>query len=300
MGILAVVAVIVVLLVFVVLFSVDSAKKCRDQMLFAPTKVEVYRPGGTVTNFFLQLGKEQIHCQHVVNTTEKDVLLYLHGTNNNLSCRKYVVDMANSLKLDLLLVDYPGYGHSSGTPSIRSMEKCGVVAVDFLQEIGYDPKKIRVWTESIGSVAGSTIARDRKVHSVVVLFGLSSFNEIIEDLDIFGKSLLVKISNIMLPQEKNSCRYKKTMNKLIFLHSRDDEVIPYSSVENMVSNIPEKYSGGLITIQGKHSSPLIQPDQFEKVLHFMDVKCPPMDTMQKWTSSFSTLAKGLEFRILDT
>ena len=208
-----------------------------------------------------------------------------------------MADMTKMVKTDLLLIDYAGYGMSTGKVSLENMEKCGVVAVDFLTSIGYSSEKIRVWTESIGSVAGSVIARDRKVHSIVVLFGVASFQGIVEELDIPGESFIISLASRMIPRETNADRYKKSINKLIFLHSIRDNVIPYASITNMMKSLDPSYE--LITIDGLHSTPIISRDQFQKVLDFMEISHPCDAAIDNWVESLSTLSKGIEFCITD-
>lgn len=314
----------VVIFVAVIVFVIAAVRRLKNKTLFMPTKHIVYKPHGVVTNFYIDVEKEKIHCQYIINThptpikdgkcltsncevdhksenvgLRRDVVVYFHGTNNNLSCRKYVVDMSKMIGSDLLLIDYAGYGLSSGKPSLENMEKCGPAAIDFLYNQGYEPGNIKVWAESIGSIAGSSVACSRKVHSIVVLFGVASFQKILINMSSSMKQPLEWFCDQIVPDETNEDRYKRTINKLIFLHSPVDNVIPFKSVENMVNDLKTPLNKGLIVIDGKHSCPSISTDQMLRVLEFMDVTYPCMSSLEEWVKTLSCISNGIEFRVMD-
>lgn len=275
----------------------------RDNMLFAPINQTVYKPTGKNIDFMIDCETGPIHAQYHYISKGAPVVVYFHGTNANLSCRKYVVDMTNVIKCNLLLVDYSGYGKAPGYPSLDAIACSGKAAVDWLVTYGYKRKEIRIWAESIGSVAAARIARDMKCHSIVNLFGVPSFQAIMASSDKAGGKIAAKISSYFLPKETNEECFAKTKTKIIFLHSSEDNLIPYKSAVKAESNVPRNMSGGMITIKGGHSTPIITKEQMIRVLKFMEIYDPNKLSdaeLEMWLKDLSTMVThDMKFRIND-
>lgn len=275
----------------------------RDNILFAPINQTVYKPTDKCADFMINCETGPIHAQYHFVKNGAPVVVYFHGTNANLSCRKYVVDMTNVIKCNLLLVDYSGYGKTPGYPSLDAIACSGKAAVDWLVKYGYKRKEIRIWGESIGSVAAARIARDMKCHSIVNLFGVPSFQAIIASSNKVGAKVAAKISTFFLPKETNEECFAKTKTKIIFLHSSSDDLIPYESAVIAERNVPRNMSGGMITIKGGHSTPIITKDQMIRVLKFMDLydeRNLSEVELETWLKDLSTMVThDMKFRIDD-
>ena len=293
------VIIFVLLIIMVIAMARIFMMVWRDNMLFAPIKQKVYTPDGNVVDFMLQTENGPIHAQYHVNRVGAPPVVFFHGTNANISCRKYVVEMARTIDANLLLVDYPGYGEAPGFPSIGAIAGSGIAAVNWLVKKGYHRKEIRLWAESIGSVAGASIVKQLRCHSLVVLFGVPSFKQIMAGFDSPAVRLLGKLSEPLFPSETNAACYQKTRTKIILLHSKTDELIPFSAVEEMSKSIPEKYFGGLVVIGGGHSTPIITPEQMEHVFAFAELKIIDKPALCVWAKGMSTIARDLNFRIDD-
>lgn len=273
----------------------------RDAIMFSPTRQTVYNPKGSVVNFMIDCKAGEMHAQyHAYSSSREDgVLVFYHGTNANLSCRKYVMDMASAVKMNLLLIDYAGYGMTPGYPSLEAIAESGKASIRWLKQYGYHEKNIRVWAESIGSVAAAHVVKEYKCHSLVVLFGVASFQSILSCSDSKIAQTAAKFSSYLLPRDTNEQCYERTKTKMILLHSKEDDIIPYKSIIDMVKSIPKKYYGGLITIKGGHSSPVIAPEQMLQVLKFADITPPDEALLTNWLSGMSTVVNEMQFRLND-
>lgn len=267
----------------------------KRKIVFSPTRTTVQNFRDKVTNFYLNVDNIQCHTQYHAINDKSDVLLYLHGTNNNLSCRGYVVEMAKMIDINLVLIDYSGYGLSSGRADLINMENCGIKAVEWILTMGYKIGDIRVWGESIGSIAASKILSSYKCHSGIILFGISSFEDIITYSDLPCKKILKWIPRWFTPPESNKDRYKKLKAPILFLHSPIDNVVPYEGVKKMVEelNLP------LITIDGLHSKPKITQEQLSKVIYFMGLKVKSNEYLKEWCEKFPYISDALQFRVID-
>ena len=60
---------------------------------------------------------EVLHGWYVPATNPAGVVLFLHGNAGNISHRLDSIEIFHELDLDVLIVDYRGYGQSSGSTS---------------------------------------------------------------------------------------------------------------------------------------------------------------------------------------
>ena len=90
-------------------------------------------------------------------------LLVLHGNAGTAAERIYLRDAFQSsgspLALDVYLLEYPGYGSRSGTPSERTLVEAACEAVDLLHLEGSGP--LFVVGESIGSGVAALVSAER-------------------------------------------------------------------------------------------------------------------------------------------
>jgi len=97
-------------------------------------------------------------------------LLYLHGNAGNLSDRgDSIIKIRKYLDTSVLIVDYPGYGKSTGRPSERGCYQAADAAYDFLvTELKRDPKQLLLFGGSLGGAVAFDLAK-RKPHGAVII-----------------------------------------------------------------------------------------------------------------------------------
>jgi fermentation-respiration switch protein FrsA (DUF1100 family) len=109
----------------------------------------------------------------------RGVLLFFHGNAGNISHRLDSIAIFNRLGLDVLIVDYRGYGRSTGKPTEAGTYRDAQAAWDYLRrERGVAPGRIVVFGRSLGArsrLAGQSVARSRDAggahHRVEFLVG---------------------------------------------------------------------------------------------------------------------------------
>lgn len=76
---------------------------------------------------YVQLIKQSVEPQSAVT------VIYLHGNAGNVGHRlENAMEMYNLLKCNILMVEYRGYGHSTGTPTEKGLYKDALAAIEFL------------------------------------------------------------------------------------------------------------------------------------------------------------------------
>lgn len=97
-------------------------------------------------------------------------ILYLHGNAGNLSHRAgSVVDWQQEMQLPVFIIDYPGYGKCTGSPSEKGCYAAARAAYDWLvNEKKIPPERIILYGGSLGGGPAIEMALERP-HRALVL-----------------------------------------------------------------------------------------------------------------------------------
>lgn len=150
-------------------------------------------------------------------------LLFLHGNAGNISHRLESIAIFNQLGLSVFIIDYRGYGKSSGRPSEQGTYLDAEAAWEYLlNEKGLKSDEIIVFGRSLGGAVATWLA-DR--HTPAGLIIESSFTSIAD----IGKYYYPYLPTSLLARIKYASIERIAHNKspLLVIHSIDDEIIPY-------------------------------------------------------------------------
>lgn len=156
------------------------------------------------------------------------VVLYCHGNAGNLSGRLPALEGLLRLGVAVLIVDYRGFGESSGRPTVAGTRLDVEAAWDFLIAQGWSPDRIVVWGRSIGgAIAIDQAARASEAGTPpAALIVEGSFTSTVE----LGREL-----HPLLPVGWFAARIDYPSRELIakvdapilIAHARDDELIAF-------------------------------------------------------------------------
>jgi pimeloyl-ACP methyl ester carboxylesterase len=106
-------------------------------------------------------------------------LLFFHGNGGNLSHRAGHVEGMAAQGLDVLLLDYRGYGKSGGVPSERCLYADAEAAYAWLVgERGVSPEEIVLFGESLGAAVATEMATRHDAAALVIESGFTSVREV--------------------------------------------------------------------------------------------------------------------------
>lgn len=157
------------------------------------------------------------------NPKSKYIVLFSHGNAGNLSHRIDKVARLLRCGQSVFIWDYPGFGHSAGSPSLKSIAGDAVCAYDCLIGLGYSPDQIILYGESVGSGINAEISTRRKVKAIIIDSGFTSLQEIArEKCPIF-----CLYPNFLMPRPSMEVRQSLRELPCLIIHAKDDEIIPY-------------------------------------------------------------------------
>lgn len=277
--------IIVILIITLILFINITINHTLQKTLYYPYRDHVWEPtikhkkivisdsniqeSSDLGSKFKQL--DGISAWHFDNYVGNKTVLFCHGNVGNISHRRYIIELCDQQKLNLIVFDYSGYGYSRGYCSQDKICHDGTLVYQYLSS-QINPEDIIIWGESLGGSVATYLASRYQCASLILMCTFSSIDDIIIDSNLGN---IIKVLGMILPFFANNLpsreKIKDVQSPIIIIHSIDDELIPYSNARrlyNCISHIRKK----LITITGDHGKPKILPQDLREILYFCGVE----------------------------
>lgn len=167
---------------------------------------------------------EKLHGWFVPAQDARGTLLFFHGNAGNISHRLESLMIFNRLDLDVLIVDYRGYGQSSGDPGEEGTYRDARAARNYLvSERGVPEERTVIFGRSLGGAVAAWLASRDDVNPAGVVLE-SCFSS---GLDM-GKRLYPVLPARLITRIHYPVKEYVTQihSPLLVAHSRDDEIIP--------------------------------------------------------------------------
>jgi fermentation-respiration switch protein FrsA (DUF1100 family) len=111
------------------------------------------------------------------------LVVYAHGNGELIDHWVGEFETPRRSGLSVLLVEYPGYGRSSGRPSQASVESAMTAAYDWaVRQPGIDPRRVVGFGRSLGGGAACALARERPVAALVLESTFTSVSDLARGL----------------------------------------------------------------------------------------------------------------------
>ena len=180
---------------------------------------------------------ERVIAWHVPPRGERPVFLYFHGNGGSLRWR---VDRFRALIADgsgLVALSYRGYGGSSGGPTEAGLVNDALAAYAFTCA-RYEPARIVLWGESLGSGVAVALAAERPVGHVVLEAPFTSAADVGA-----GHYWFVPVRLLMKDQFRSDLRIGKVAAPVLVLHGDRDRVVPIALGERLYDliNAPKRF-----------------------------------------------------------
>jgi fermentation-respiration switch protein FrsA (DUF1100 family) len=195
---------------------------------------------------------ERLHGWYIPAAEARGVLLFFHGNAGNISHRLESIAIFNRLGLDVLIVDYRGYGQSTGKPSEQGTYRDAQAAWDYLVgERGTAPGRIAVFGRSLGGAVGAWLAAglptDTAPAAVIIESSFTSGADMARRLyPIYPARLLTRLK---YPVVDHVARLR---SPVLVVHSRDDEIIPFAMGRALYDAAPAPKS--FLALRGDHNA----------------------------------------------
>lgn len=170
-------------------------------------------------------------------------VIFAHGNGELIDFWPQELKIFNRLGIGLLLVEYPGYGRSEGSPSQASIEETFVAAYDMLvARKDVDASRIILFGRSLGGGAVCALAAQRPSAALILMSTFISARS-------FAAKYLAPGFLVRDPFD-NLAAVKTYPGPVLIIHGKFDEVIPY---RHGVSLFQAASRGKMITYESGHN-----------------------------------------------
>ncbi len=236
----------------------------QENILFQPEELSddyTFQFDHTFEEFFLET-KEGVclNALHFTNENPKGVMLYFHGNRGSLRRWGEIVLFFAKKQYDVIVMDYRGYGKSSGEITEKNLYKDAQLFYEYVLK-QYPEDKITVYGRSIGTGIAVKVASENQPYNLILETPYYNIKDIVESwLPHFPTNALLRYK---IPS--GSFIQNVTCPVTVF-HGTEDGVVPYKTGERLFKSIPIK-NKKMITIHGGSHNDLIK---FERYLTAID------------------------------
>lgn len=191
---------------------------------------------------------EQLHGWYVPSANSKGIVLFFHGNAGNISHRLDSIEIFHQLGLDTLIIDYRGYGQSSGKTTEQGTYLDAQAAWSYLvDERGIAADKIIVFGRSLGGAIGAWLGTQQTPAAMIIESSFTSGIDMARQLYPFLPVRL--ITRLRYPVAE----YAGHLDcPVLVVHSRDDEIIPFAMGRSIYAAVKQRKT--FLELHGDHNN----------------------------------------------
>ena len=213
--------------ILLLVFSASGCKPVVNEFAFHPDTIHVVpseRLPDDIKEITIKSGDGVLLTSlYLPSPNSKKLLIYFHGNAGNIYHRIPDLRLINRSGINVIGVEYRGYGKSSGSPSEDGIYLDGEAALKYaVENLGFSEGNIILFGRSIGTAVAVNTAQHRKLDGVILVSPLTNAHDEAKAAGLGSVASLAgdafdnlsKIDNIEAP--------------LLVIHGTSDNVIPYS------------------------------------------------------------------------
>jgi fermentation-respiration switch protein FrsA (DUF1100 family) len=204
-----------------------NCKGIVNQFAFYPDTqdilpVESLPPG--VREIYIETeDKERLQCYQVLDYQSNCLLIFFHGNAGNMGHRLSDILRLNKFGINILGVDYRGYGKSTGKPSEEGIYLDGQAAYKYAtKQLGFPSKNIFILGRSIGTAVAIQISQGKELAGLILVSPLTSGKA---HAKAHGFGLFAFIAGDSF---NNISKVPNIISPLLVIHGEKDKIIPFS------------------------------------------------------------------------
>jgi len=195
---------------------------------------------------------ERLHGWYVPasrpQTDSRGVVLFFHGNAGNISHRLDSIAIFHKLGLDTLIIDYRGYGESTGKATEQGTYLDAEAAWKFLViERRIPPQQIMIFGRSLGGAVGAWLGSQHTPAAMIIESSFSSGVDMARRLYPFLPARL--LTRLRYPVAEYASRLACPV---LVVHSRQDEIIPFEMGQAIHAAVTQRKA--FLELRGDHNS----------------------------------------------
>ena len=190
---------------------------------------------------------ETLHGWYLPKPGADHTLLFCHGNAGNISHRMESLQIFHAMGLSVLIFDYRGYGQSTGTPSEAGTYRDVAAAWHHLVDgRGIAPDRIVLFGRSLGAGIAASLPELGRAAGLILESTFTSVPDLAAQLYPW-----LPVRWLSRYQYRTLARLPKIVIPVLIIHSRNDEIIPFSHGQRLyeAANAPKS----LLELSGDHN-----------------------------------------------
>jgi abhydrolase domain-containing protein 17 len=160
---------------------------------------------------------EKISAKFFPNPNAEFTILFSHGNAEDIFGSTPFFEKLRDAGFNVFAYDYRGYGASEGVPSERNSYEDAEAAYNYLiNELKIAPEKIIIHGRSLGAAVSIDLASRKKCGGLIV-----------ESAFVSAFRVLTRYPVFPFDKFKNLGKIKQVSCPALFIHGRNDEIIPF-------------------------------------------------------------------------
>jgi len=238
----------------------------RKFTYFPSRGVESELPAGAQVVTLPTSDGERLQCWWFETVGSPLVTLYLHGNAGYLSIYSEHLQAIREAGHSVLMIDYRGYGQSTGSPNEAGLYLDAQAAYEWLRKRGYPAERIVVQGLSLGSAVAVDLASKRKVGGLVLEAPFSSARAVAAGiLPLVGWTLPLGYESI--------AKIPALKAPLLVIHGDRDRVIHLQLGRDLYAAAPEPKEFLLVAGAGHEDLPMIAGAAYQQALRRLYQRC---------------------------
>lgn len=226
----------------ILIFSAFFCNAQMDDKFYQPSKEMKPLEFSNVEEISFPVENESITAIYLKPKTKnpKKTILFFHGANGNVSTYQYITKPLVEHGFQVIMVDFRGYGKSTGIPTHQNVASDGQKIFDFLMNKSeIKNTKVYIYGASLGSQISVHLARNNKekISGLIIDGGMSSFADVAA---VYAPQYKDYINQMLkdVYSAKEDVKFTEGLPKL-FIYSKNDSSIPFSHGEEIYKNASE-------------------------------------------------------------
>ena len=208
------------------IFLVALLSLQESTLIFAPARLVRRTPqdlGLNAQELQIRAADGEILHGWWIRTGSDQTAIWYHGNAGNISHRlPNARRMVDELNIDIVLVDYRGYGLSTGKPDENGLYLDGAAIYDAVTEHGVSPENIILFGRSLGSAVAIETALHRSTGKLVLESAFRSIPALARRHYWFVPDSVIRT------RMDNAAKISKIDVPVLLLHGETDRIVPFS------------------------------------------------------------------------
>jgi fermentation-respiration switch protein FrsA (DUF1100 family) len=224
----------------------------QPQMIFYPVRELSATPADWGLDYedvsLITTDNIELHGWYIPCEGSENVLLFFHGNAGNISHRRDSIEIFHRIGLNVLNIDYRGYGNSKGKPGEQGLYRDALAAWRYLtDDEGIAGNHIVIFGRSLGGAVAARLASEVQARGLILE---STFSSALD----FARTVFPVMSRLVLTRyDFKTAEYIRRVNyPVLVLHSPDDEIMPFHLGEKVFQSAHQPKH--FVRMQGDHNN----------------------------------------------